>query len=379
MEKEGVATLAEPEQSARDVLTEIVRNGARDLLASAVEAEVAEFLGEYQQLQDENGRQRVVRNGYLPSRQIQTGIGAVEVHVPRVRDRSAANDTRIRFSSRIIPPYLRRSRSLEEFLPYLYLKGISTGDFQDALRAILGPDAPGLSPATICRLKQGWTEEYERWRCRDLSDKAYIYVWADGVYLEARTEERQCILVLIGATEDGRKELVAIEGGYRESEQSWRELLVSLKEHGLNLAPKLAIGDGALGFWKALSKIYGTTRHQRCWFHKTGNVLNKLPKSAHGKAKQALHDIWMAESREAAEKAFDDFVETYHAKFADAVTCLTKDRDELLAFYDFPAEHWKHIRTTNPIESTFATVELRTGKTRGCLSRQTALTMVFQL
>jgi len=380
MKKSNVVSLAPPEERVADVLTEIVRNGARDLLAKAVEAEVEEFIARYGGLCDENGQRRIVRNGYLPEREIQTGVGAVEVRVPRVRDRAAsADEDRIGFSSSIVPRYLRRSRSLEEFLPYLYLKGVSTGDFQDALQAILGPDAPGLSPATICRLKKGWTEEYEAWKCSSLQGKHYVYVWADGVYLEARMEERQCILVLMGAMADGRKELIAIQDGYRESEQSWRELLTNVKSRGLELAPKLAVGDGALGFWKALRKVFPTTSAQRCWFHKTGNVLNKLPKSLHGKAKAALQEIWMAESHEQAVKSFDAFVETYEAKYPNAVACLVKDRAELLAFYDFPAEHWKHLRTTNPIESTFATVELRTSKTRGCLSRETALVMVFQL
>ena len=380
MEKSNVVSLSTPGESARDVLTEVVRDGAQRLLAAALENEIEEFLEQYRGLQDEEGRRRVVRNGYLPEREVQTGIGSVVVRVPRARDRGPDEDgDRVRFTSRTIPPYLRRSRSLEEFLPYLYLKGISTGDFGDALQSILGPDAPGLSPATICRLKKGWTGEYEAWRHRSLEGKRYVYVWADGVYLEARMADRQCLLVLMGATPEGRKELIAIVDGYRESEQSWRELLVEVKRRGLAVGPEVAVADGALGFWAALAKVYPTTKQQRCWFHKTGNVLNKLPKSLHGKAKSALQEIWMAEGRAKAEEAFDAFVETYEVKYPKAVACLVKDRKELLAFYDFPAEHWKHLRTTNPIESTFATVELRTGKTRGCLSRQTALVMLFQL
>jgi transposase-like protein len=265
-------------------------------------------------------------------------------------------------------------------LPWLYLKGISTGDFGEALSSLLGPGAPGLSPSTIGRLKKSWTIEYDEWNRRDLSEKQYVYVWADGVYFQARLEEqKQCVLVLMGSTPTGEKELISIQDGYRESEQSWFELLQNLKQRGLRVSPRGAVGDGALGFWKALRKVFPETRAMRCWFHKTGNVLNKLPKGLQGKAKAALQEIWMSDSREAAEKAMDAFEETFGAKYPKAVECLTKDREELLAFYDFPAEHWKHLRTTNPIESMFATVKLRTAKTRGCLSRLTALTMVFQL
>jgi transposase-like protein len=262
----------------------------------------------------------------------------------------------------------------------LYLKGISTGDFGEALASLLGPDAPGLSPSTISRLKKSWESEYGEWNRRDLSGKEYVYVWADGVYFQARLEEaKQCILVLMGSTPSGEKELIAIQDGYRESEQSWLELLLDLKQRGLPLAPKAAVGDGALGFWKAMRKVYPTTRPLRCWVHKTANLLNKFPKSLQSKAKAAIHEIWMAENRKDAERAMDAFVETYKAKYPKAAECLRKDREELLAFYDFPADHWKHLRTTNPIESTFATTKLRTAKTRGCLSRTTALTMVFQL
>jgi transposase-like protein len=332
-------------------------------------------------LTDEAGRRRIVRHGHLPEREIQTGIGPVAVRCPRVRDRGArAAGAKIHFSSAILPPYLRRTRSIEELLPWLYLKGISTGDFGEALAALLGAEAPGLSASTIARLKEVWQGELDRWQRRDLSARRTVYFWADGVYFSPRLDQdRQCILVIIGADEYGRKELLAIADGYRESAQSWREVLLDLKRRGLVIAPELATGDGALGFWKALREVYGTTREQRCWVHKTANVLNKLPKSVQPRAKQHLQDIWMAETKQDAEKAFDFFLEAYGAKYDKAVACLAKDRDVLLAFYDFPAEHWKHIRTTNPIESTFATVRLRTTKTKGCLSRMTAFTMVFKL
>ena len=381
MSKSNVVSLEKPE-TPRDALTEVLRAGAQRLLAEAVEAEVESFLAEYGGLRDGDDRQRVVRNGHLPAREIQSGVGAVKVRVPRARDRGDGTpfSEPIRFRSSLVPPYLRKTKSVEELLPWLYLKGISTGDFGEALSALLGPDAPGLSATTISRLKQGWTQEYDTWRLRDLSTKRYVYIWADGIYCNVRFDDaRLCLLLLIGATEDGKKELIAVEDGYRESEQSWLELLMGLKARGLEMEPKLAIGDGALGFWKALAQVYGNTRQQRCWFHKTGNVLNNLPKSAQPKAKQALHQIWMAETRDAAEQAFDVFVDTYREKYPKATTCLAKDRTELLAFYDFPAEHWAHLRTTNPIESTFATVRLRTVKTRGCLSRQSMLTMVFRL
>ena len=300
------------------------------------------------------GRRRIVRHGHFPEREIQTGIGPVAVRCPRVRDRGAGETgPRVRFTSRILPPYLRRAKSIEELLPWLYLKGISTGDFCAALAALLGPEAPGLSASTIARLKEVWQGELEHWQRRDLSAKRYVYFWADGVYFSPRLDhDKQCMCVIIGADELGRKELLAIADGYRESAQSWREVLLDLKRRGLAIAPELATGDGALGFWKALREVYGTTREQRCWVHKTANVLNKLPKSVQPRAKQHRQDIWMAETRAVAEKAFDFFLEAYGPKYDKAVACLAKDRDVLLAFYDFPAEHWKHIRTTNPIEST---------------------------
>ena len=359
-----------------DALTEVLRSGARELLQQAIEAEVATFIAQHRELKDEKNHQRVVRNGYQPERQIQTGIGEVAVKAPRVRDRQGT----IKFSSNILPRYLRRTKSIEELLPWLYLKGLSTGDFASALTALLGQEAPGLSAATISRLKEVWKEEQQQWSRRDLRNRNFVYLWADGVHFGVRLEDAsQCILVVIGATADGKKQLVAMADGYRESEQSWKELLLDLKQRGLTIDPKLAIGDGALGFWKALPQVFGTTRWQRCWVHKTANVLNKLPLLQHGKAKEALHQIWMAESRVDAEQAFDLFLSSYEAKYPKATECLEKDRDSLLTFYDFPAEHWLHIRTTNPIESTFATVRLRTTKTRGCVSRAGLLAMVFKL
>ncbi|HJS23033.1 MAG TPA: IS256 family transposase [Pyrinomonadaceae bacterium] len=359
-----------------DPLTEVLRSGARELLQQAVEAEVAEFVARHRELKDEHDRQRVVRNGYRPERTIQTGIGEVAVKAPRARDREGE----IKFHSSILPAYLRRTRSIEELLPWLYLKGLSTGDFSEALAALLGKDARGLSAATISRLKEVWRGEYEHWTKRDLSGKNFVYLWVDGVHFGVRLEDAsQCILVIIGATADGKKELLAMLDGYRESAESWKELLLDLKRRGLTIVPKLAVGDGALGFWKALPQVFGSTRAQRCWVHKTANVLNQLPKGQQAKAKAALHEIWMAESRAAAEQAFDHFLTTYEVKYAKAAECLAKDRDTLLTFYDFPAEHWIHIRTTNPIESTFATVRLRTAKTRGCVSRAGILAMVFKL
>ena len=359
-----------------DALTEVLRRGASSLLQEAIEVEVAEVIARYQSLKDEYGRQRIVRNGHKPERTIQTGIGDVSVKAPRVRDRQGE----LKFSSSILPPYLRRSKSIEELLPWLYLKGLSTGDFSTALTALLGQDAAGLSASTISRLKEVWKAEHQRWSKRELSGKHFVYIWVDGVHFGVRLEDAsQCILVVIGATVDGKKELLAMLDGYRESAESWKELLSDLKQRGLTIDPKIAIGDGALGFWKALPQVFGTTRAQRCWVHKTANVLNKLPKGQQAKAKAALHEIWMAESRAKAEAAFAHFLTTYEAKYAKAAECLAKDRVALLTFYDFPAEHWAHIRTTNPIESTFATVRLRTAKTRGCVSRAGILAMVFKL
>jgi putative transposase len=375
----NVLQLVQPGTFA-DRLTEVLRNGARTLLAQAVETEVADFLAEHADKCTADGHQRLVRHGHLPERSIMTGIGPVEIRVPRVRDRLGRAGDGIRFSSAIVPPYARRSKSLEVLIPLLYLKGISTGDFAEALSALLGSNAGGLSASTIGRLKEVWADEHARWLKRDLSTKRYVYFWVDGIYVQARLEdEAQCLLVIIGATPEGKKELVGLADGLRESAQSWRELLFDLKRRGLAMEPQLAIGDGALGFWKALDEVWPNTPAQRCWVHKTANVLNKLPTSLQAKAKRALHDIWMAETRNGAEVAFDAFIETYGRKYEKAVECLTKDRDTLLAFYDFPAEHWKHLRTTNPIESVFATVRHRTTRSKGCLSNKTALTMIFKL
>jgi putative transposase len=370
-----------PVSSVEDVLTGILREGATRLLAQAIEAEVAGYIERHAALRDGDGHRLVVRNGHLPEREILTGLGPMPVRQPRVNDKRTDEDgRRMRFTSEILPPYLRKTRSIEELIPWLYLKGISTGDFGEALAALLGIEAPGLSASTVVRLKEVWQGEHETWSKRSLADKRYVYFWVDGIHFNIRLEEdRQCILVVMGATPKGKKELVAVQDGIRESEQSWRELLLDLKARGLQEAPKLAVGDGALGFWAALPKVFGATREQRCWVHKTANVLDKFPKGKQAKAKSMLHDIWMAETKVDAERAFEQFVETYQAKYPKAVGCLQKDRDVLLTFYDFPAEHWMHIRTTNPIESTFATVRLRTSRTKGCGSRIACLAMVFKL
>ena len=372
---------AEPVATPQDMLTEILRSGAQRLLAAALEAEVESYLSQHADARDEAGHRLVVRNGHAPERSIQTGLGNVEVRRPRVDDRRVDTDgNRIRFTSSILPPYLRRTKAVEELIPWLYLKGVSTGDFSEALAALLGKDAPGLSASTVVRLKQIWETDFKEWSRRDLSNERIVYVWGDGIHFNIRLEEqRQCILVLMGTTAGGEKKLLAVMDGYRESEQSWKELLLDLKSRGLTIDPELAIGDGALGFWKALPQVWSKTRAQRCWCHKTANVLNYLPKGEQPRAKDALHQIWMAATRDDATRAFDLFVRTYEAKFARATSCLVKDRDELLAFYDFPAEHWKHLRTTNPIESTFATVRLRTKRTKGSGSRVACLAMVFKL
>ena len=381
MSQNNVTKLVQP-GTFSDLLTDILRDGARTLLAQAVEAEVAAFTAKHYDLKTEDGHHRIVRHGHLPEREIMTGIGPVAVRQPRVRDRATDGDDarRIRFMPAILPPYARRSRSLNVLLPILYLKGISTGDFAEALSALLGQDAPGLSASTIARLKQDWSDEHTRWQARDLSARNYVYVWADGIHLQARLEdEKQCILVIIGATPEGRKELIGFTDGARESAHDWRELLLDLKRRGLSIAPKIAVADGALGFWKALGEVWPRCQEQRCWVHKTANILNKLPRKLGPKAKRSLQEIWMAETKTDAEAAFDAFIETYTLKYEKAAACLAKDRVSLLAFYDFPAEHWIHLRTTNPIESTFATVRHRTVRTKGCLSNKTALAMVFKL
>jgi transposase-like protein len=379
MKKDNVLEIKNPDPKFRDSLTEILQSGCRRILAEALEMELKVFLDSYRELKAEDGRQRVVRNGYLPERALQTGIGAVTVRVPRTRDRNSEAESSIRFSSSILPPYLRRTRSIEELLPWLYLKGISTGDFKEALAVLLGEDAPGLSANTIGRLKAKWETEFRQWKSRDVSEKRYVYWWADGIYCNVRMEDRQCLLVIIGVTATGKKELVALEDGFRESELSWKGVLRDLRRQGLSEGPELATGDGALGFWKALDEVYPKTRRQRCWVHKTANVLNSLPKSLQAKAKQQLQAIWMSPDIKEAEQQFDRFIETYEAKYPKAANCLQKDREVLLTFYSFPAEHWKHIRTTNPIESTFATVRLRTDKVKSCFSSKTVVSMAYKL
>ena len=364
-----------------DPLTNILRSGARQLLAQAVEMEAEAFLLAMKGLKLPDGRDRLVRHGHGPERTIQTGIGPVEVERVKIRDRAAAEDgERIRFTSAILPVWARRTKSLDTLLPVLYLRGISTGDFKEALAALLGQNAPNLSPAVISRLTAEWQGEYERWQKRDLSARRYVYVWADGVFLQARMEDHgECMLVLIGATPEGKKELIGFQVGVRESAQSWRELLVEVKSRGLTIAPEIAVGDGALGFWKALDEVFPGTRHQRCWVHKTANVLNKVTLSVQTNMKKDLREIYLAPNRASAEVAINVFAEKYGAKYDKAVECLTKDREALLALYEFPAEHWDHLRTTNPIESVFATVRHRTVRTKGSLSPTTARLMVFKL
>ena len=363
-----------------DPLTEILRAGARRLIAQAVEAEFETFLASHGELVLPDGRQRVVRHGHDPVRTIQTGIGPVEVEKPKARDRGAAEDARIRFSSNILPKWARRTKSLDALLPVLYLRGISAGDFQEVLASLLGKDAPNLSPAVISRLKGEWEAEYQRWQKRDLSARRYVYVWADGVYLQARMEpQAECMLVVMGATPEGKKELIGFQTGLRESAQSWKELLVDLKARGLSIAPEVAVGDGALGFWKALDEAFPATRHQRCWLHKMLNVLDKFPKSMQPNAHKDLREIWLSPNRASAEAAMTTFAEKYAPKYAKAVECLIKDRDQMLTFFEFPADHWDHLRTSNPIESVFATVRHRTVRMKGALSQDTARLMVFKL
>jgi putative transposase len=368
-----------PAPACEDILTGLLRQGAQKMLAQAIEAEVEDWIEVHKHLCDEQGRRQVVRNGRMPKRTITTGVGQVEVEQPRVHDRRPPQEAE-KFTSKILPPYLRKTKNIEELIPWLYLKGISTGGFSEALAALVGPEAKGLSANTITRLKSVWEKEYEEWSRRSLEGKDYVYIWVDGVHFNIRLEEdRQCLLVILGATSDGKKELIAVADGYRESEQSWKSLLLDVKARGLTVDPKLAIGDGALGFWKALPQIYPTTREQRCWVHKTANVLDKLPKRLQPEAKEKIHEIWMASTRADAGNAFDLFHKTYEAKYPKATQCLAKDREKLLEFYNFPAEHWSHLRTTNPIESTFATVRLRTTRTKGSGTRKACLTMVFKL
>jgi putative transposase len=360
-----------------DPLTDLLRNGARALIQQAIEAELQAFLSEYAKVTDLRGRQTVVRNGYLPEREIVTGVGNVAVKVPKVRDRSGGG---IKFNSSLVPPYVRKAKRVEAALPWLYLRGISTGDMQEALSVLLGDEAKGLSPAVVSRLKAQWAEDYQVWNQRDLAQERYVYVWADGIYSTLRGEnDRLCLLVLIGVNEQGEKRLLALSDGYREAKASWLSVVQDLQARGLQEAPKLAIGDGALGFWAALNEAWPATRQQRCWVHKTANVLAALPDSVQGKAKAGLREIWMAETRVQAEKALAAFQRDFEAKYPKAANLLEKDREALLAFYDFPAEHWLHIRTTNPIESSFATIRHRTTRTKNCVSRNTLLGLVFQL
>jgi putative transposase len=381
MSDSTVVPLRQPD-TIEDPLTAVLRSGARRLLAQAVEAEAEAFLAEMKGVRLPDGRERVVRHGHAPERLVQTGIGPVPVRRAKLRDRGAgeAGAERIRFASALLPRWARRTRSLDALLPVLYLRGVSMGDFGEALAALLGKGAPNLSPSAIARLRGEWEADHARWRGRDLSARRYVYVWADGVHLQARMEpQAECMLVLIGATPEGKKELVGFQVGMRESAQSWRELLVGLKARGLAIAPELATGDGALGFWKALEEVFPATRHQRCWVHKAANVLDKMPRSVQPAAKADLREIWQAPDRATAEAAIATFAEKYAPKYEKAVACLVKDRDALLAFYDFPAEHWDHLRTANPVESVFATVRHRTVRTKGALSQDTARLMVFKL
>ncbi len=360
-----------------DPLAELLRRGAKKLIEQAVSEEFEVFLERHAERRDGGGRQAVVRNGYLPQREVLSGIGSVPVKMPRARDRSGEG---LRFRSSLVPPYVRRSQSVDAVLPWLYLKGVSTADMSEALAALVGKDAAGLSAPVVSRLKARWAQEYAAWKRSALGKERWVYLWADGIYSGLRAEdEKLCLLVVIGVNERGQKRLLAIEDGVRESAESWRAVLRDLQARGLKIPPKLAVGDGALGFWAALAELFPETRDQRCWFHKTGNVLNYLPKSVQPKAKSMLHEIWMAETRADAEVAFDRFVATLQAKYPKATECLSKDRQALLAFYEFPAEHWIHLRTTNPIESAFATIRHRTDRTKGCVSRSTLLGLVYRL
>jgi len=375
MIENNVISLENPEQ-LQDPLTDLLRSGARQLIQQYVDAELQELLAEHQSCLTDTGKPSVVRNGYLPEREIQTGIGAVSVKIPKVRSR---NDKPVTFRSALVPPYVRKTRSLEAAIPWLYLKGVSTGEMGDALGALVGKDAKGLSSSTVSRLKKEWGDQYHLWRKESLDKDQWVYIWADGIYSGLRSEDTKlCTLVIIGVNERGEKHFLAIEDGVRESTQSWREVLLKLKSRGMNI-PKLAIGDGAMGFWSALDECYPETKHQRCWVHKTANVLNCLPKNLQGKAKQDLHDIWQADTKSNATIAFNLFVDTYEVKYPKASHCLQKDRAELLAFYDFPAQHWQSIRTSNPIESCFATIRHRTKRAKGCLNREGMLHMMFKL
>ena len=375
MEKNNLIDLPSP-QTLLDPLTELIRKGSRELIQMAVESELQELLAQYSGKTMKDGRAVVVRSGYHPERELQTSVGPVSIRIPKVRSRTGEPVT---FRSALVPPYVRKAKSLEAALPWLYLKGISTGEMGEALKVLVGPEASGFSASTVSRLKKVWAEEYASFCEKPLDEERWVYIWADGIHSGLRgAGEKLCALVVIGTNERGEKHFLAIEDGVRESTQSWREVLLKLKSRGMN-TPELGIGDGALGFWAALDEIYGETKHQRCWKHKSANVLNCLPKSAHSNALKALHEIWQAETKKKAEKAFDLFVKTYEDKYPKATLCLQKDREAMLTFYDFPAQHWQSIRTTNPIESSFATIRHRTKRTKGCLNREGMLHMMFKL
>jgi len=374
MTDNNISQLHKPEPI--DLLQQVLKQGAQQLLAKAIETEVQLLLDANKSLMTNEGKAGLVRNGYLPERTIQTGLGDIDVKVPKVRDRTGRN---IKFNSALVPPYLKRSQTMEEFLPWLYLRGISTGDFSESLKHLLGDQAKGLSAGTISRLKSTWEVDFTHWQQRDLSKKRYVYVWADGVYCNVRMDDKICLLVIIGSDEAGNKELIAVSDGYRESEASWSDVLLDLKQRGLQSDPKVAVGDGALGFWKAMAKCWPETKGQRCWVHKTANVLAKLPKAIQPKVKGLLHEIWLSETKAQANKTMNDCISRYNVKYPKATKCLEKDREALLTFYDFPAEHWGHLRTSNPIESVFATVRLRTTKSKHCGSRATTLAMVLKL
>ena len=368
------------EESSWSVLEQVARQGAQKMLQLALENEVQEFILKYSNLKGENGKKVVAKNGYMRQREIVTGMGPLPIKQPRIDDRGLNGYSVERFTSNILPRYLRRMPSIDNLVPVLYLKGISTNDFPTALSAILGEGAAGLSAANIVRLKSCWENDYLKWENRDLSHKNYVYFWVDGIYFNVRLDDnRSCILVIMGADSHGNKELIAVCDGFRESKLGWKEMLLDLKNRGLAFAPKLAIGDGSLGFWAALDEVFPETKRQRCWVHKTANILDKMPKSIQPKAKSMIHEMYMAATKESALKTYDHFIESFEPKYPKAVECLKKDRQDLFTFYDYPATHWIHIRTTNPIESTFATVRLRTTKTKGCGSRTATLSMVFKL
>jgi len=381
MNKNTIKLKTSPEENIiNQPLDEIVRNGAKVMLQKALEIEVDLFLEKYQYILDDKGNRQVVRNGRGRPRKIVAGAGQIEIEAPRVDDRVLEIHQEPRFKSSIVPPYLRRTKNIDELLPVLYLKGISTGDFSEALESILGKDVIGLSAQNIVRLKQVWQKEYEQWSKRELSHKEYVYWWVDGVHFNVRLDnERQCILVIIGVTVDGHKEIIAVSDGFRESKESWVSVIREVKRLGITTAPKLAIGDGALGFWAAIQEEFPETNHQLCWVHKTANILDKLPKSLQGKAKTMIHDIYLAPTRVDANNSFDVFIEEFEAKYPKAIDCMRKHRGRLLEFYNYPAQHWLSIRTTNVVESVFATVRLRTYRTKGCGSRIATLTMVFKL